>query len=184
MGENKSLLIKSAMSYGFLLGIFWVIKYIFFAIGFTSPTMQMIYWILTPMTLVFAVVFTLMYKISIGGKMSFFHAWQYGVLLYFFAALIVSLAHYAFYRYFAPPDLIASSMNQAIEMMKMMDMSDQMKEVIVQMPTPTPIQMTIQGIFANVFYGIILSIPVAALLYRNNLTMQMTKKDQQEEDNT
>jgi tetrahydromethanopterin S-methyltransferase subunit B len=30
--------------------------------------------------------------------------------------------------------------------------------------------MTVQGIFNNVFYGIILSIPVAALLCRNNST--------------
>lgn len=34
----------------------------------------------------------------------------------------------------------------------------------------TPIHMAIQGIFNNIFYGIILSIPVAAIICRNNET--------------
>ncbi|MDH6306575.1 hypothetical protein M2459_003300 [Parabacteroides sp. PF5-5] len=169
MEENKDLL-KSAMSYGLLLGIFWVIKYVFFILGITMPFMQIIYWVLTPLTVVLALLFTSLYKYQLGGKISFFHAWQYGILLYFFAGLIVSLLHYVFYRYIAPPDLLSSSMEQMVEMMRKMDLNEQMKETIEQMATPTPIQMTIQGIFTNVFYGIILSIPVAALLCRNNFT--------------
>jgi tetrahydromethanopterin S-methyltransferase subunit B len=34
----------------------------------------------------------------------------------------------------------------------------------------TPIHMAVQGIFNNVFYGIVLSIPVAAIVCRNNVT--------------
>ncbi|MDR1200559.1 MAG: DUF4199 domain-containing protein [Tannerellaceae bacterium] len=170
MKENKSLLMKSAMFYGLLLGISWAIKYVFFILGVTIPSMQIVYWILTPLTLLFAYIFTNTYKFLIGGKISFFHAWQFGVLLYFFAALIISLGHYIFYQYIASPDFISSSVNQAISLMKDMDLNMQIKEAIDQITVPTPIQMTIQGIFNNVFYGTILSIPVAALLCRNNST--------------
>ena len=170
MEENKSLLMKSTMSYGLLLGIFWVVKYAFFILGVSMPSMQIIYWILTPLTLLLAYIFTNTYKFLIGGKIGFFHAWQFGVLLYFFAALIVSLVHYVFYQYIASPDFIASSMNQAIGLMKDLNLNTQMKDAIDKMGTPTPIQMAIQGIFNNVFYGVILSIPVAALLCRNNST--------------
>ncbi|MDR0429722.1 MAG: DUF4199 domain-containing protein [Tannerellaceae bacterium] len=170
MKENKNLLLKSAMFYGLLLGIFWVIKYIFFILGNNIPSMAIIYWILTPLTLIIAHVFTKIYKLQIGGKIGFFHAWQFGVLLFFFAALIVSLVHFTYYRYIAPPELISSSMNQAIELMKDMNLNNQIKEMIEQMTIPTPIQITIHGIFNNIFYGLILSIPIAALLCRNNST--------------
>lgn len=178
MEENKSLLMKSAMFYGLLLGIFWAIKYVFFILGVSMPSMQVIYWILTPLTLLFAYIFTNTYKFLIGGKISFFHAWQFGTLLYFFAALIVSLVHYVFYRYIVSPDFISSSMNQAINLMKDLDLNLQMKEAIDKMSVPTPIQMAIQGIFNNVFYGVILSIPIAALLCRNNSTGLINQNNQ------
>jgi hypothetical protein len=178
MKENKSLLMKSTMSYGLLLGIFWAVKYVFFILGVTTPSMQVVYWTLTPLTLLFTYLFTYIYKLLIGGKISFFHAWQFGILLYFFAALIISLGHYVFYRYIASPDFISSSMNQAISLMKDMDLNMQMREAIDKITVPTPIQLAIQGIFNNVFYGVILSIPVAALLCRNNSTGLINQKKQ------
>ncbi len=180
MEENKSLLIKSTMFYGLLLGIFWVIKYIFFILGVSYPTMGVVYWVLTPVTIVLAYIFTKTYKIQIGGKISFFHAWQFGILLYFFAGLIVSIAHYVFYQYLAPPDYINNSMDLAISMMKEMDLNEQMKEAIDKMTTPTPIQMAIQGLFNNILYGVILSIPIAALLCRNNTTGFINQTNQGE----
>jgi hypothetical protein len=178
MEENKSLLMKSAMFYGLLLGVFWAIKYVFFILGVSTPSFQIVYWVLTPLTLLFAYIFTNTYKFLIGGKISFFHAWQFGILLYFFAALIISLMHYAFYRYIASPDFISSSMSQAISLMKDMDLNMQLKEALDQMTVPSPIQMAIQGIFNNVFYGVILSIPVAALLCRNNSTGLINQNNQ------
>lgn len=183
MEEDKSVLLKSSMAYGLLLGIFWVIKYIFFILGNSMPAMNIIYWILTPLTLIVAYVLTRIYKAQIGERIGFFHAWQFGVLMYFFGGLIVSLLHYVFYRYIAAPDLIATSMNQAISLMKDLNLNSQMKEMIEQMSTPTPIQMTIQGIFNNTFYGLILSIPIAALVCRNNSTGFINQNNQEKGDN-
>lgn len=168
------------MFYGLLLGIFWAIKYVFFILGSWYSGIGIVYSALAPLTVIFAFYMTKAYKILTGGKISFFHAWQFGVLLYFFAALIVSLEHYAFYRYFAPPDFISNSMDQAITLMKSIEMNDAMKQAVEQFSTPSPIQMTIQGIFNNVFYGVILSIPVAALLCRNNTTGTIHQNNQEE----
>jgi hypothetical protein len=156
------------MFYGLLLGIFWVIKYIFFIWSVTHPAMGVVYWTLTPLTLVFAYLFTKVYKIMIGGIIGFFHAWQFGVLLYFFAALIVSLLHYVFYRYLAPADYIANVMEVAVNMVK--EINPQAEEALNQMPVLTPIRLTLQEILTNVFYGIILSAPIAALLCRKHTT--------------
>jgi hypothetical protein len=113
-------------------------------------------------------VFTKVYKILIGGMIGFFHAWQFGILLYFFAALIVSLAHYVFYRYLAPAGYIANIMEMAVNMVK--EINPQAEEALSRLPVFTPIRLTLQEILTNVFYGIILSAPVAAILCRKRET--------------
>lgn len=174
MEENKSLLMRSAMTYGLTMGIYWVIKYIFFIFSFNFPVFSFIYWAFTLTVPFIAYYLTRRYKNEAGGSLSFFHAWQFGVLLYFFAAVIVSLAHYIFYQYIAPPDLLTNSVGQVVDLLKDSQIDPNMIESVSKMNI-SPIQMAIQGIFNNVFYGVILSIPVAALLCRNNSTGSITK---------
>lgn len=152
------------MFYGLFLGGFWALKYVFFIVGARYPQMLLVYWILTTLTVVFAYVFTRVYKMLIGGRIGFVHAWQFGCLLYFFAALIVSLLHYVFYRYLAPPDYVANMTGMALDILKEMNPDTQVEEI--QVSEFTPIRLAIQGIFNNALYGVILSLPVAALLYR------------------
>ena len=54
-------------------------------------------------------------------------------------------------------------------LLKEMKANDEVLKAVNEMQL-TPIHMAIQGIFNNVFYGIVLSIPVAALVCRNNAT--------------
>ncbi len=168
MGENKSLLLKSSMQYGLSMGIFWCIKYLFFMLGVSSNFWGILYMMLTLLVPFFAYFFTWRYKRDIGGKIGFFHAWQFGVLLYFFAALIVCLEHYIFYQYIAPPGFLANSLNQTLELLRNSQVDPQMIEAIGNVNI-SPIQMAIQGIFNNVFYGVIFSIPIAMIASRKPL---------------
>ncbi len=165
MGENKSVLVKGAMMFGLALGIYWIFKYIFFIWGFSLPVMSSVYWGFTCLVPFIAYRMTIQYKRMADGQISFFHAWQFGVLLYTFAALVVSLMHYIFYRYLAPPDFLANAFNQTIEMLKQSKVDPKMLDEIGEMHI-TPIQMVIQGIFSNIFYGVVFSLPVAIFAYR------------------
>lgn len=165
--EERSSLLKWAMTYGLILGIYWGIKYIFFILGVSYPMFNIVYWLLTLAVPFIAYYFTKKYKNEgLNGSISFFHAWRYGIMLYFFAALIVSLVHFVFYQYIASPDFIAQAYNQTINMLKETQMNTSMLESLSKMTVPSPIQMAIQGIFNNIFYGIILSIPVALIVSR------------------
>ncbi|MDR2810307.1 MAG: DUF4199 domain-containing protein [Tannerellaceae bacterium] len=175
--ENKGQLFKFVMFYGLLLGLFWVVKYVFFILGIAYPALGIVYWLLTSLTLVFAYIFGKAYKIMIGGRIHFFHAWQFGVLLYFFASLIVSLLHYVFYRYLAPPNYLANLMEAAAMMVK--EINPQAEETLKQMLVPTPIRQTFQDIFTNVFYGAVFSIPVAALLCRKIIVGIVYRENQE-----
>ena len=136
------------------------------------PLLSSLYWGLTIMVPYIAYHLTKRYRTQLGGKIGFFHAWQFGILLYFFAALIVSLAHYGFYRYVAPDDFLSNSISEAVTLLQNSQIDNQLIQSIQEIRI-TPIQMAIQGIFNNLFYGIIFSIPVAALLCRNNASGQI-----------
>lgn len=169
MEENKGLLIKCAMTYGLAMGIFWVIKYLFLIFSSTIPSLNLIYLALTVLVPFIAYYLTKRYRQDVGGRISFFHAWRFGTMLYFFAALIVALEHFVFFQFIAPPDFLANSVNQVVEVLKESQVSTEVIETVGR-TNFTPIHMAIQGIFNNIFYGIILSIPVAAIVCRNNET--------------
>lgn len=169
MDENKNLLLKGAMTYGLILGIYWVVKYIFFIFSVSFHALNLVYWSLTFAVPFIAYQMTKRYQQDIGERISFFHAWRFGTMLYFFAALIVSLEHFVFYQFIAPPDFIANAIGQLTAALQESQVNSEMLDSLGKIRI-SPIHMAIQGIFNNVFYGIILSIPVAALLSRNNQT--------------
>ena len=181
MQEDKSKLVKSAMSYGFALGIYWIIKYAFFLFSSSALILSSIYYGLTLAVPFIAYYLTKKYKQDIGGRIGFFHAWQFGVLLYFFAAIVVSLEHYVFYRYLAPPDLLTTTMDQVAELYKNQvtpETLDTMKDIITN-----PMHMTLIDIFSNTLYGIIFSIPVAAFLFQKGDGTGVVSQENQNEIN-
>ncbi|CAK7080624.1 MAG: hypothetical protein PARBA_03427 [Parabacteroides sp.] len=167
MEENKSLLLKSAMSYGLAMGIYWVIKYLFLIFGYSMPGLGYVYLIMSVAVPFIAYYMTKRYRDEIGGSISFFHAWRFGTMLYFFAALIVALEHFIFFQFIAPKDFLSNMVSQIVVSLQNMQVDANAVEAISKMNF-TPIHMAIQGIFNNIFYGIILSIPVAAVICRKS----------------
>lgn len=173
-GEGKDTFIRCAMYHGFLMGLFWAFKYIFFILGVSNAFFSYFYWGLTCLVPIFLAVLILHARVESLGNISFGRQWLLGILIYAFAAVFVSLVHYAFYRYFAPPEFIADSLNSAIQAIRDSGVSQEVKAAVEAMPTPTPILMTIQGIFNNILYGIIFSFPV--IFYTNRVKVSKGTK--------
>ena len=164
--ENKnSGLMSAAMSYGFSLGIFWIVKYIFYMFSMRFSYLVVIYWGMSLVVPYLAYLLTKRYREDLGGVISFSQAWRFGVLIYLFAAMLVSIMHYVFYRFVAPPDFLSSAVEQTIVSLKQMQVDSKVISSIESMNF-SPIHMALQGILNNIFYGIILSLPVAALVCR------------------
>lgn len=153
------------MSYGLVMGIYWVVKYIFNMFSPYYPSLIVVYWGMSLLVPYIGYVLTKRYRDDLGGSISFSQAWRFGVLLYFFAALIVSVMHYIFYRFVAPPDYMANAVSQTIESLKQMQVESQVIQSIETLNF-SPIHLALQGILNNILYGIIFSIPVAGLLCR------------------
>ena len=161
MEENKGLLLKCAMSYGLAMGIYWVIKYLFLIFGYSIPSLIFIYEGLSLAVPLIAYYLTKRYRQDIGGSISFFHAWR--------------IEHFIFFQFIAPPDFLNNTMTQAIVALKNADFDSEVIEAISR-TNFTPIHMAIQGIFNNIFYGIILSIPVAALVCRKQTASPVSEE--------
>lgn len=156
---------SAAMSYGFSLGIFWIVKYIFYMFSMRFSYLVVIYWGMSLVVPYLAYLLTKRYREDLGGIISFSQAWRFGVLIYLFAAMLVSIMHYVFYRFVAPPDFLSSAVEQTIASLKQMQVDSKVISSIESMNF-SPIHMALQGILNNIFYGIILSLPVAALVCR------------------
>ena len=156
---------SAAMSYGFSLGIFWIVKYIFYMFSMRFSYLVVIYWGMSLVVPYLAYLLTKRYREDLGGVISFSQAWRFGVLIYLFAAMFVSVMHYVFYRFVAPPDFLSSAVEQTIVSLKQMQVDSKVISSIESMNF-SPIHMALQGILNNIFYGIILSLPVAALVCR------------------
>lgn len=171
MEENRSLLLKSAMHYGLILGIYWVIKYLFLIFSISIPALSLIYVGCTLAVPFIAYVLTKRYRLDIGGKISFFHAWRFGTMMYFFAALLVSVEHYLYFQ-FVSPEFLTNAMEQLSSFLKESQVSTEVVEAVGKV-NMSPIHMAIQGVFNNIFYGIVLSIPVAAFLCSNGKSSEV-----------
>lgn len=156
---------SAAMFYGFSLGIFWIVKYIFYMFSMRFSYLVVIYWGMSLVVPYLAYLLTKRYREDLGGIISFSQAWRFGVLIYLFAAMLVSIMHYVFYRFVAPPDFLSSAVEQTIASLKQMQVDSKVISSIESMNF-SPIHMALQGILNNIFYGIILSLPVAALVCR------------------
>ena len=80
MEENKNILLKSAMSYGLAMGIYWIFKYIFFIIGYKHPAFMAVYWGCTLTVPFIAYVLTKRFREDLGGSIRFSQAWRFGVM--------------------------------------------------------------------------------------------------------
>ena len=163
--DVKMPIVRAAMTFGLFMGIYWAVKYLFFMFSYKIPLLNSIYIGMTVIVPFIAYRMTDGFRVSVGGKLRFSQGWMFGVLLYFFAGLIVSLMHYIYYAYVAPPGLLADSFNQVIAMFEQANVDPETLEPLKNQ-TLKPINMTIQGLLNNVFYGVILSLPVAWLISR------------------
>lgn len=168
--EEKNSLLKWAATYGLIMGIYWAVKFVFLVLGITRAPFGLVYLLLTVAVPFIAYYFTKKYRdCGLGGEISFYHAWRFGIMLYTFAALIAAVAHFVFFRYISP-DFFSQVYAQAIQAMQESQMDPAMVESMKKLPIPSPIQFTVQNIFNNIFLGIIFSVPVAWLVSRHNST--------------
>ncbi|WP_294614959.1 DUF4199 domain-containing protein [uncultured Bacteroides sp.] len=167
MTENRGYLQRYAMLFGTYLGGFWILKFILFPLGLTVPFLLFLFGGLTLCVPFMAYYYVRMYRNHVcGGVISFLHAWIFTVFMYMFAALLTAVAHYIYFRFIDQGfvlDTYEGLLNnfEANILPGMEVYIDQLKDALSVMRSLSPIEITMQLMSQNVFYGSLLAIPTA-----------------------
>lgn len=173
MTQNQPIsLQQTAMYFGTLMGIFWIIKFTFLPLGFTIPLLQLLFVLLTFFVPILGYLYARKFRNRYcEGTITFSRAFTFTVLMYLFAALLAAVAHYIYFRYIDNGFLIDSYIGQ-LEAMKpaateeLRESIDQFIEGFSLISSLSPIQLTFQLISQNFLYGTLLALPTALLVMR------------------
>lgn len=88
------------MHFGTYMGIYWILKFILFPLGFHIPFLSLLFVILTLSVPFIGYHYAKMYRDKIcGGSIQFSHAMLFTIFMYMFASLLVAVAHYAYFQF-------------------------------------------------------------------------------------
>jgi hypothetical protein len=161
----------NAMFAGTYLGIFYILKFPLFPLGLRYPIFFLVFGLLSVAVPFLSYYYAKTFRDKVcGGTISFVTSWIFLLLMYVFAALLVAVVHYIYFRYI-DDGYIVNFYTSAIEMMKdnpvfPKEYQSQFKVVIDQMSSLTPIKIVFQLISQNVIYGNILALVVALFVMK------------------
>lgn len=180
MTENRSNLQKYAMHFGTYMGVYWILKFILFPLGMGIPFLMFLFIGLTLGVPFMGYYYVRTYRDKVcGGTIKFLQAWVFTVFMYMFAALLTAVAHYVYFRFIDHGFII----NTYMEMLNQSSLAPQfaamggyiseLKEMLALIKTLSPIDITMQLMSQNVFYGSILAVPTALLVMRKPKSPEM-----------
>lgn len=170
-GKPKTLQ-EYAMRFGTMMGIFWIIKFSFLPMGFKIPLLQLLFIFMTLFVPILGYIYIRRYRERYcNGELPFLRALVFSMYMYFFASLLTAVAHYIYFRFIDNGYLIGTYMEQLENMKSTLtgDIEASIDQLIQNLETinsMSAFQFTMQLIFQNIFYGILLSIPTALLAMR------------------
>ncbi|MCD8310389.1 MAG: DUF4199 domain-containing protein [Prevotellaceae bacterium] len=172
MAENRSNMQRYAMLLGTYMGIFWMIKFTLFPLGMRMPTFSLLFVALTLCVPFLGYHFVRLYRNTVcGGVIGFLHAWAFTTFMYFFAALLAAVAHFIYFRFLDHGFLLEAYQSQVEALFEQEgavppSFEEMLRQAIDAASRLTPIDIVLQLLWSNVFFGIILAIPTALVVMR------------------
>lgn len=173
MNESAGNLQRYAMLLGTYLGVFWILKFVLLPLGVERPFLLLLFVGLTLCVPFMSYRYTRMYRDRVcGGSIGFGHAWLFHVLMYLFAAMLTAVGHYVYFRYLDGGyicNAVERNMEEAARLYPLPEMEayvELVKTSVQELRATPPIRQAMQMLSQNVFYGILIGIPVALIVMR------------------
>ena len=161
------------MHFGTYMGIYWILKFILFPLGFHIPFLSLLFVILTLSVPFIGYHYAKMYRDKIcGGSIQFSHAMFFTIFMYMFASLLVAVAHYIYFQFIDHGfifNALADFWNQAIEQSPaLQENKELMKDMFDadKINSLSAIDITMQMLSSDVFFGSILAIPTGLMVMK------------------
>ena len=172
MAENRGYMQRYAMLFGTYMGGFWILKFILFPVGLSVSFFFFFFFGVLFCVPFMGYYYARMYRNQVcGGGISFLHAWVFTVFMYMFAALLAAVAHYIYFRFIDHGYVIntCETMVDTLAQSNMPGMDSYIatyQEALETARLLSPIDITLQMISSNVFWGSILAFPTALFVMR------------------
>ena len=158
---------------GALLSLLWIVSFACYVIGISSPLYSVIALLLMVVTPFF--VGHRLAKFRDEGRqgvISFRRAWAYSIFVFFYAAILLALAQYVYFAFLDQGYLLFSfnkvlASPEAKQLIEQYGMQQAMSESLQQMGQMRPIDYALNVLTVNIMAGVVLGLPIAALLQRH-----------------
>lgn len=167
-----------ACQYGAIVGLCWILSFLSYMGGLTTPFLADIGLILG-IASIFVAGNIIRFYHNARQELTFGRAWWMAIVLYLCATLLTAVVQYIYFRY-VDHGTLAQTYEQMLtapeyqEMLRKMlpqgeGNSNMIEDIINLLYTITPIQMTFQLLFYNLFLSLVLSLPTAFLGRRKKI---------------
>ena len=158
---------------GAIIGVMWVVSFFCFIGNLQMPMLGLAGMAIGIYSIILAAMRLRKFRDRIlGGRISFGKATLYSIMTYFYATILMAVGQYVYFQFIDQGYMV----NQTIAMLSMPETAKVVTEVygmdpkqmiaILQatMGTIRPIEIAFQFLTLNVILGIIISVPVGALM--------------------
>ena len=158
---------------GCLLAIVWIVSFAFYVAGIGNPVYGMAALVLMLITPFYVAKRLRRFRDEDrGGIISLMRGWAFVILVFFYAAILLAVAQYVYFAFLDQGYLVSSfaEMLHSAEGKQMLDqygMQQAMDESLKAMAEMRPIDYALNVLTMNITIGIVLGLPIAALLQRN-----------------
>lgn len=171
MEQRKVSTRTYAMHFGAYMGIYWILKFILLPLSFTIPFLSFLFIGLTLGVPFLGYYYLKAFRDKVcGGYISFSKAMVFVLLVYFFAAMLVSVAHFIYFQYI-DDGLIFNAIKATSEQVMALNensadydlISDTISDLMTSLNDLTPADITLANFSRNIYIGFLLAIPTAMI---------------------
>ncbi len=177
MNETRGYLNQFAMLLGTYMGVFWIAKFCLVPMGLTHTFLMLLFFGLTLCVPFMAYYYTKLYRDRVlGGGIGLGHAWLFTTSMFIYASLLTAVAHYVYLEYM-DNGYILNTYNGMLNELKAEQIPgtetyiNQMREGLNQLASMSSIELVVQQLSNNIFFGMVWAI-ITALMVRKNVPNQ------------
>lgn len=163
-----------AMYFGAYLGVYMILKFILLPLAFIIPFLSFLFLALTLGVPFIAYYYLKLYRNKVcGGYISFGRAYFFSIQIYFYAALVVAIAHFVYFQFIDQGFIIEHLQAQVDLLLERSEdlpdinlIRDNLQFSIDNFSSLSATDITFNNISFNIFFSLFISIPTALIVKR------------------
>ncbi len=159
---------------GASLALLWIVSFACYVVGITNSLYSMVAMLLMVATPFFAGRRLRRFRDdNRAGVISFMRGWAFVILMFFYAAILLAIAQYVYFAFIDQGYLMASfseilSSQEGKALIEQYGLQQAVGESMQSMAEMRPIDYALKVLTVNISFGILLGLPIAALMQRGD----------------